>query len=264
MSNKIIINDKDINFKLNNNIKYNILSNDDDLVKVISLDILNSDNLKLEYNIKEELKINFIINIEQNIEVKIIDEKIGNNIKSKYNYKLKENSNLIINKINDCKNIKEFDLIDLNGNNSKVKYVLKTISNTTESYDINVNHNAKDTVSDVITSGINIEDGKITMNVTGVVPKGYTGTLVNQINRIINMTDNKCQINPNLLIDEMDASANHSAHISQFTNEDLFYLMSRGINRNNSFKLLVKGLLMSNILEEEFEYIDKIIKKYWR
>lgn len=264
MLNKIIVSDKDIIFKLNDNIKYKILSDENDLIKIISLDILNSDKLKIEYNIKEEIKINFIINIQKNVELKLIDEKIGFNIKSKYNYKLCENSNLIINKINDTENIREYDQVDLNGVNSKTEYVLKTISNTLEHYDIIVNHNAKETTSDVITDGINIQDGTIVLNVTGIVPKGCISTLVNQVNHIINLTNNKCQINPNLLIDEMDSSANHSAHISNFSDEDLFYLESRGINKNDAFKLLIKGLLMNNILDEENEYIDKIIKKYWR
>ena len=264
MLNKIIVNDKDIKFNLNDNIKYKILSNDNDIIKVISLDILNSDKLKIEYNIKEEIKINFIINIQKNISFKLIDEKIGFNIKSKYQYILSENSDIVVNKINDGEKIREFDLIDLNGINSKLNYVLKTISSSEEHYDILVNHNAKNTTSDVITDGINIDKGKLILNVTGIVSKGKTGTVVNQVNHIINLTDNKCQINPNLLIDEMDAVANHSAHISNFTDEDLFYLMSRGINKNNAFKLLIKGLLMDKIMNEENEYIDRIIKKYWR
>lgn len=264
MTNQIIINDQDIIFNINDNIKYKVLSDINDLVKVISLDILNSDTLKIEYNIKEEIKINFIINISKNIELKLIDEKIGKNIKSKYNYQVKENSSLIINKINDCENIREFDLIDLNEINSKVKYVLKTISNTEEHYDILVNHNSKKTLSDVITNGINIKNGKLVLNVTGSVPRGSAETMINQVNSIINLTNNKCQINPNLLIDEMDSSASHSAHISQFQDEDLFYLMSRGIDKKSAFRLLIKGLLINNILEEENKYIDKIIKKYWR
>lgn len=263
MINKIVISDNDIKYKLNKNIKYKLLSSDDDIIKVISLDILNSDKLKIEYNIKEELKINLVFNILDSVSLNLIDEKKGINIKSKYHYILNSDSYLLVNKINDTKNIKEFDLVELNGINSKADYVLKTVSTTKETYDVYVNHNSKDTISNVITSGINIENGSILMNITGDVPKGCTGTIVNQINRIINFTNNKCQINPNLLIDEMDSSANHSAHVSKFRDEDLFYLESRGINKNEAFKLLIKGFLMDNILEEEKEYIVSLINKYW-
>lgn len=260
---KIIISDKNINLD-NISSNFEITIDEKNIISKINVDVLNTDRLDIEYNITDERKINFNINIKKNVELLLVDKKIGTNIKSKYQYVLDENAKLVVNKINDCINNKEYDLANLNGMNANIKYVLKTISKTSETYDINVNHNANNTVSDVYTSGINIDDGVLIFNITGTVPKGKIGSVVNQNNRIINFTKNKCQINPNLLIDEMNSEANHSAHISALDEDDLFYLGLRGISKNEATKLLIKGYLMSDICESENNYIIDLTKKYWR
>lgn len=255
--NKIIINDNSLDIKLDT-IKHEEKKT---YVNEIYLDILNDSVLEVEYNIEEEIKINIFINIADNVNLTIREKKKGNNFKVKYSYNLGQNSHLIINKINDGNLIKEYDLIDLNGENAYVKYILKTICNLDEKYDIVVNHNKGNTISDVITNAVNL-DGSMVINVTSFVPKNSINSSVSQNNRIINLTDNKCQINPILLIDEEKVDASHSAHISKFSDEDLFYLMTRGINIKDANKLLIKGFLNSEI--EENEYIDNLVNKYWR
>ena len=147
---------------------------------------------------------------------------------------------------------------------SSITFELKILSISDNRYDIFVKHNASDTISNITTSGVNIKDGKILINVTGEVPKGCKNTYVNQVNRIINFTSNVCSIYPNLLVDEMDTSASHSAYISNFSDDDMFYLKSRGINEKDAKKLLIKGLFMDNVDESLYSYIDKILNKYWR
>jgi Fe-S cluster assembly protein SufD len=123
-------------------------------------------------------------------------------------------------------------------------------------------HNYKNTISNIINKGVNILDGTLTFNITGIVYNKVVDCVINQNNRIINLNDNKCSINPNLLIDENDVEANHSALIGKFSDKELFYLMSRGIKKEIAINLLIKGFLTENILEKE--KIEKIIDKYWR
>ena len=80
------------------------------------------------------------------------------------------------------------------------------------------------------------------------------------------MNENKCAINPNLLIDENDVSASHSALIGKFNDEEIFYLRSRGISEKNAVNLLVKGLLLSklSLTNKRKEELENIIDKYWR
>ena len=253
--NKIIINDNTFDIKLDT-IKYEVK---EDFVKKIYLDILTDSTLEIEYNI-EEVKLNIFVRLNDNVSLLLKEKRNGDNFKVKYNYTLGENSQLTINKINDVNTVKEYDLIDLHGKGSTLNYILKTICKNDEKYDIVVNHNKKETTSEIITNGLNI-DGKMVVNVTGYVPNGSSNSNLVQDNRIINLTNNKCEIKPNLLIDEEIVNASHSAHISSFSDEDLFYLMSRGISKEAANKLLIKGFLNSHL--EENEYISNLIKKYW-
>ena len=44
-----------------------------------------------------------------------------------------------------------------------------------------------------------------------------------------------------MFISEEDVTAIHSSTIGSINEEDLFYLMSRGISYNDSVKLIIKG-----------------------
>lgn len=45
----------------------------------------------------------------------------------------------------------------------------------------------------------------------------------------------------------------------------MFYLESRGINKTDALKLLIKGFILSNIeIEELKNQINEKIEKYWR
>ena len=83
-------------------------------------------------------------------------------------------------------------------------------------------------------------------------------------NQIVTFDSTKCQINPNLLVEEFDVEANHNATIGAFDQDTLFYLMSRGISENDSIKLLSEGLVLNNLKENySKEKILDFIKEYW-
>ena len=48
---------------------------------------------------------------------------------------------------------------------------------------------------------------------------------------------------PNLYIDEYDVVANHSASIGSISKDDLFYLMSRGLTKEEATSLVVIGFI---------------------
>ena len=75
--------------------------------------------------------------------------------------------------------------------------------------------------------------------------------------------------NPILLIDENDVTAGHAASIGQVDPEDMYYLMSRGLDKAMAERLVVRGFLGSVIVEipvkevrdEMIENIDIILAK---
>jgi len=53
----------------------------------------------------------------------------------------------------------------------------------------------------------------------------------------------KAEVNPELEILTNDVKASHAASVGQVDAEQIFYLMSRGINKEESVKLIVEAFL---------------------
>ena len=231
------------------------------LVDLLKIKI--KENTDLELEIDSNSKLDVFINVLDGVAVNIYEYITSSSLKIQYKYYLEKNSNVEVKKINNTEAIKEYDVVNLNGENAKFRRVLKTVSNSDEKYDMLVYHNAKNTSSDLINHGVNIQEGNLTFNVSTFVPEEISGCFANQSNRIINLTDNKCKISPNMYIDCFDVIANHSAFIGTFKEEELFYLQSRGIPFKEASELLIKGFLMSELENEQKENYEKIINQYW-
>lgn len=234
-------------------------------VSTINLIIKKSTSLDIDYIGADVSKLNICIRVLEGVNFDLFELRTGVKNKVKYTYVVDANAHLNISKIYSASGMRELDIVDLNGEDATIKYNFKTVSVANEKYDMIINHNAKNTISYINNSGLNKEKGSLIFNVTSVVPKSLTGCIVDQKNRIITLNDNECKISPNLLIDEFDTVANHSAHIGSFKNSELFYLMSRGIKEELAKKLLIKGFLLNDIvLGENEEKINKILDKHWR
>ena len=215
--------------------------------------------LEIVYNVSD-FKADVVVNLGENINFELFELRESDNVKVKYEYNLDRMSNLKVSKFYDASKVKELDTVNLNGEGAYIEYILKTIASDKQDFDLYLCHNAKNTISKVINSGVNIK-GSINFNVEGIVPSGISGCELNQNNRIITFNDNICKIDPKFLIEENDVVADHAALIGRFSDDELFYLKSRGIDQSNAIKLLVKGFLLDGI---EDDRLDNIIKKYWR
>lgn len=261
--NKIkIVNDK---IEVDSNLEYSYEKKETNfLVNCLKLKITEDTDLELNIEISDSNKIDIFINVLEDVHLNIIEYISGGKLKIQYKYYLDKNSSVDIKKINNINSIKEYDIFNLNGENSSVKRVLKTISNNDEKYDMLVYHNAFKTNSNLINNGVNVESGTLTFNVSSFVPKDIEECVVNQNNRIINLTDNNCTISPNMYIDCYNVVANHSAFIGGFKSDELFYLQSRGINKIDATKLLIRGFLTNDLTEEQKNNYNKILDQYWR
>lgn len=230
-------------------------------VRKMNIKVMSSTEIEIIYENKNESKIDIEYNIGSDVELKITEIKSESKSKVQYKYYINENSNVEIIKFYDCNIVRELDVISLNGINSNINYTFKTIAKDNQKYDMIIYHNNKSTKSNIINNSVNINEGTTNFNVTSVVYNGITGCTLNQANKIINLNDKECKITPNLLIEENDVIANHSALIGKFSEDEIFYLMSRGISREDSINLLIKGFLTEGINNKK---IDKIINKYWR
>ena len=234
-------------------------------INELNISVLKNVKLDLILNFDSEIKLNIKINVEKNVklDLNIYSEIISGKIQ--YKYELDDFSTCNVLKYNNSNTIKEMIKIDLNGIKSSINYNFKTISNDKETYDYYVYHNQKNTESHIKNNGVCIDLGNITYQVSTFIPKDNIECIANQNNRIINLTNNKCEIKPNLYIDCDDVEASHSALIGKFNYEEMFYMQSRGLDKDTSLKLLINGFLSSDIKDKYIlNKINKNIRKYWR
>ena len=234
-------------------------------INEIKIVVTKDSDLDIEIKLKEETKLNFNINVDENVNLNLNIVTKGKSGKVQYKYNVEKNSFVNVFKFQNIKNIKEMVIARLVGENAKIEYNFKTISNMKETYDYHVFHDANNTESNIKNNGVCIDKGLIVYQVSSFVPKDIKGCIVNQSNRIINLTNNKSEIMPNLYIDSSDVEASHSALIGKFSDEEMFYLQSRGIDYNTALKLLISGFLTSDIDNKNIlKQINKNIEKYWR
>lgn len=125
-------------------------------------------------------------------------------------------------------------------------------------YFINVNHNGEESVGKILNYGLNVTKSKLDFIINSHILKESINSCTSQDNKIILLSDNNSSIKPNLLIDNNEISASHSAYLGYFKDKELFYLKSRGICEKECIKLLSKAFLTSN-MDLDKEYLDIIL-----
>lgn len=206
-----------------------------------------------KYNIDKNQDMSIIydkkdieINIKDNVSLKLF-ELINSNNTSKTIINLGKESKLILNRFCNKYMLDNNIEINLNGEKAKAEIVISAISDENQKIKVNINHNNKYTVSNIINNGITIKNGKLEFDIETKIEKGNINSNANQDSKIITMSDiSSGVINPKLIINEYDTNAKHSAYIGEFKKEDIFYLESRGIPKEESYKLMIKGFLISN------------------
>lgn len=230
-------------------------------INCIKITILQNCELNIQIkNCTQSWK--FVFLTHPNVSFQLNEIQINNQGKIQYQYKIEENSKVTIEKVHSQNTTKESNIIYLKGKYARIDQHLKTICSKPQNYDLMIYHQAPFTISHIHNHGVNIEEGNLIINVSSFVPNKQIKSEVDQVNRIINLTQNTCKIQPNLFIDENDVIANHSAHIGTFSQEEFFYLQSRGIPYTQAMQLLIQGFLLQGIVNtENKKYIQNIINK---
>ena len=176
-------------------------------------------------------------------------------------------SNQVINAQKDCFiSIKEItssklnldSIYNLNGQGATIKANSLIVAKDYKSSLVQtVYHNSKNTHSNIENYGISLDNSEITFNTTGKIYKGMSGSNCKQLARGIICGDNSAVKSlPILLIDEYDVHANHGAAIGKMSDEELFYLMSRGLSSKEAFKLILSGIInpfLDDILDDSLQ-----------
>ena len=217
----------------------------------ISVDIIIQKNAKLActtvQNTSEKTKVFFSRNsfVKRNGKIEIYDNTLGAETSSL-------TSRVHLQEENAVGNQKGLFFVD-----KKRKYLISQ-----ESY-----HYAPRTESDIITKAVIQDNAKADFDgLVRIFEEGRGAKGFEKIEILALSENGQVRADPNLEIDTDEVECSHGASISQISEEQLFYLRSRGLSFSQSKKILVEGfftpqLVASSLQVNEQEEILKEIAK---
>jgi FeS assembly protein SufD len=113
-----------------------------------------------------------------------------------------------------------------------------------QNFDNYVRHVGKGTISRVLVRGALKDASNCIFNARTKIEHGASKADGEQTQRVLMLSDKaRGDANPILLIDEYDVIAGHAASVGRVDQNQLYYLMSRGIRKETAEKLIVEGFL---------------------
>ncbi|MGQ7392723.1 Fe-S cluster assembly protein SufD [Streptococcus suis] len=137
-----------------------------------------------------------------------------------------------------------------NGSHANLKVVGLSAGRQVQGVDTRVTNYGHNSVGHILQHGVILESGTLTFNGIGHIVRGAKGADAQQESRVLMLSDKaRSDANPILLIDENEVTAGHAASIGQVDPEDMYYLMSRGLDRATAERLVIRGFLGAVITE---------------
>ncbi len=107
--------------------------------------------------------------------------------------------------------------------------------------------------------GVNEREGTVKINMNGTVAGETHGNVLNEYAKVLNKSELSNVLIPNLIVNTNDVEANHGVSIGSIDEKELFYLMSKGIDRHNAVKIIEEGFLEAIMPEDVKEKIKNIL-----
>ena len=147
--------------------------------------------------------------------------------------------------LNHGNTVADFDS-DLNGNGShaEVQSVAISTGKQVQGIDTRVTNRGKHSEGNILQRGVILDKATLVFNGIGKIIHGAHGAKAQQENRILMLSDEaRVDANPILLIDENDVIAGHAASVGRINQQQLYYLMSRGLPKEVAQRLVIRGFL---------------------
>lgn len=213
--------------------------------------ILKLEELEYEIEIKENCQVQLETLKNQSTKIRLLVKSS----KIKVVLQLEENSNLLINQLGIDSSID----YEVHLKENSILFCVDSILSRVDSVNkIKLIHEGNNCQTRFYTNGVNLENNKMYFYLDGVIPKNSLGVFLEENSKIMNDKEGDSKIIPNLIIDTKEVVANHSAFIGTLNKSDVFYLMSRGILKDDAKKLLIKSLLLSKMTLNTEEFIKEI------
>lgn len=116
-------------------------------------------------------------------------------------------------------------------------------------------HLAPDTTSKIISKSISKDSGRASYRGLMKVNQGNTNVRSNVVCDALLLDDHsRSDTYPYIEIDEQDVNIGHEASVSKVEEEQLFYLMSRGLSEEQAISMVVAGFIEPLVKELPMEY----------
>lgn len=228
--------------------------------------IIAGENSKINYLERLETIAEGKLAVTGNIEVEVVAlegsqvkfaaiDRLGKNVTSFINRRGHIGNNATVDwsigVMNDGNVIADFDS-DLkgNGSHSQIKAVGISMGSQVQAVDTRVTNFGLNSIGHILQHGVSLEKGTLTFNGIGHIIKGAKGADAQQETRVLMLSDTaRTDANPILLIDENEVTAGHAASIGQVDPDDMYYLMSRGLDEATAKRLVIRGFLGAVVSE---------------
>ncbi|MFW5794476.1 MAG: SufD family Fe-S cluster assembly protein [Bacillota bacterium] len=195
-------------------------------------------NVKLNFEIKDDALLKLYSNFIPKNKTKLFIQR---------KFDLAKNSSLImLNNLTYNGSLQLIDEVDLNGELANLDIDLLNIGSNKDKIKVNqfVKHNAKKTYSQINNWLISNNNSKLNYNVIGAIKRGKELSNCNQLNKGIILSENgEIKVEPKLFIDEYNVKASHGAAVGQIDENQLFYLLSRGLSEVEAKNLIISGYI---------------------
>ena len=161
--------------------------------------------------------------------------------------------------MNDGNIIGDFDS-DLvgEGSHAETKVVAISTGKQVQGIDTRVTNIGQRSIGHILQHGVILEDATLTFNGIGHIIKGAKGADAQQENRVLMLSRTaRGDANPLLLIDENDVQAGHAASVGRVDEQQMYYLMSRGLSKEVAQRLVIRGFLGAVLAEIP----DKVVRQ---
>lgn len=141
---------------------------------------------------------------------------------------------------------------ELSGDSAETKIVGAFYGHNDQHFDLDsrVWHRGEHTTADLVTRGVIDDEARSVYEGTQVVGKDAWDTSSYQRENTLMLSDeSEADASPKLIINNHDTEASHSATVGQINQEDLLYMMTRGVPNHRATNMLVEGFFVP-VLEE--------------
>ncbi|MDR0270971.1 Fe-S cluster assembly protein SufD [Paenibacillus sp.] len=151
-----------------------------------------------------------------------------------------------------------YSVLQGNGSTSDSKIIAVGSGSQKLNYTTRANHFGKSSESQMITRAVMREEATAIINGITKIEKGATKSDGQQTEKVLMLSPKaRGDANPILLIDEDDVKAGHAASVGQVNQEQIYYLMSRGISREVAESLIIYGFLAPVVSQIPLEGLQK-------